>query len=450
MTIEYKYKQDASISGGVLFAVEKRGMHMQQQNNKKTITLNINSDFFNEKYMPYLHTDNRYQVYYGGSSSGKSHFVATKLVLDLMQHKKKLLVVRQTFATIRESVFAEIIEAITRLQVLHLMKISQTTLKVEFPNGSEIIFRGADDNGSKLLSIKGIDTCWIEEASEISQDMFHILETRLRGIGHKKQFYLTFNPISANHFLKREFFDTPKDDQLICHSTWRDNRFLDDGTIKNLLDMKERNPVFYDVFALGKWGVVGKRVFESYTIKDFELSDLIKANPNLHTAIGADFGFINDPSTLICSLVDISSRKLYIFDELYAKGLLNDEFAQRIIDMGYGRQVIVADSAEQKSIEEMRLYGVSRIKAARKGAGSIMQGIQFIQQFDVIIHPSCKHTIEEFENYAYKKDKNTGQYLNQPIDNYNHLIDALRYSLEQYNSGKNNKVTFIHKSAFGL
>ncbi|WP_203246328.1 PBSX family phage terminase large subunit [Sporosarcina beigongshangi] len=421
----------------------------EQKQKKQPIQMNIGRDFFNEKYIPYLQSNNRYQVYYGGSSSGKSHFIATKLVIDLLQQQKKLLVVRQTFATIRESVFAEIIDALARMKILHLVKISQTTLKMEFPNGSEIIFRGADDNGSKLLSIKGIDTCWIEEASEITQDMFHTLETRLRGIGHKKQFYLSFNPISASHWLKSEFFDMPKEDSVICHSTYLDNRFLDEATIKNLLDMKERNPVFYDVYALGKWGTTGKKVFSNWKVEDFELHELVKANNDMKTAIGADFGFINDPSTLICSLVDIPNRKLYIFDELYEKGLLNDEFAQRIIEMGYARQVIIADSAEQKSIEEMRQYGISRIKPARKGGGSINAGIQFIQQFDVIVHPKCVHTIDELENYSYKKDKVSGNYLNQPIDNFNHLLDALRYSLESFNSG-GNKVTFLPKSALGV
>lgn len=424
-------------------------MDMNKKKQQQTIKLNIGRDFFNEKYIPYMKSNHRYQVYYGGSSSGKSYFIATKLVIDLLQHKKKLLVVRQTFATIRESVFAEIIDALARMQLLPQMKVSQTTLKIEFPNGSEIIFRGADDNGSKLLSIKGIDTAWIEEASEITQDMFHILETRLRGIGHKKQFYMSFNPISANHWLKREFFDMPKEDSVICHSTYLDNRFLDEGTIKNLKDMKERNPVFYDVFALGKWGTTGKKVFSNWKIETFELHELVKANNRLETAIGADFGFINDPSTLVCSLVDLENRKLYIFDEMYEKGLLNDEFAQRIIDMGYPQQHIIADSAEQKSIEEMRQYGITRIKPARKGGGSINAGIQFIQQFDVIVHPSCVHTIDELENYSYKKDKITGNYLNQPVDNFNHLLDALRYSLERFNSG-GNKVTFLPKSKFGV
>lgn len=423
---------------------------MKQNHNSNTINLNIDASFFNKKYLPYLNSNYRYNIFYGGSSSGKSYFVATKLVIDLLQQKKKLLVVRQTFATIRESVFAEIIDAITRMKLLHLMKVSQTTLKIEFPNGSEIIFKGADDNGSKLLSIKGIDVCWVEEASEISRDMFHTLETRLRGIGHKKQFYLTFNPISSLHWLKDEFFDNPKDDSVICHSTWKDNeKYLDKGTINNLLDMKKRNPVFYSVYALGKWGVIGKKVYENWTAEEFEVNDIIQQNPHVTAAFGLDFGYVTDPSTLICSLVDISNRKLYIFDELYEKGLLNNQLAQRITELGYSKETIIADSAEQKSIEEIRRYGISRIKPAKKGAGSINAGIGFIQQFDIVVHPKCKHTIDELENYAYKKDKQTGQYLNQPIDNFNHLLDALRYSLEQFNS-KGSKIAFLPKSMLGL
>jgi len=408
------------------------------------IKLNIDRSFFNEKYIPYISSNYRYNVFYGGSSSGKSFFVATKIVLDLLQHKKKLLVVRQTFSSVKESVFTEIVSALERMEVLDLVKISKTTLKITFPNNSEIIFKGADDE-SKLLSISGIDTCWIEEASELTKELFNQLELRLRGQGHKKQFYLTFNPISSLHWLKSEFFDMPKNDSVVCHSTYLDNAHLDAETIATLEDMKIRNPQKYEVYALGKWGSTGKKVFTNYKVEEFEVNEIVKSNHLIKSAFGMDFGYVADASTLICSLVDLENRKLYVFDEMYEHGLLNNELAERIIEMGYSKEKIVADSAEQKSIAEIKSYGVPRIKAAKKGAGSIMSGIQFIQQFDVIIHPTCKHTIDEFENYSFKKDKTTGQYLNAPVDNYNHCIDPIRYSLEEHKHDKKVKVLNLGK-----
>ena len=386
-----------------------------------TIKLNVDRSFFNEKYIPYLKSEHRYNVFYGGSSSGKSYFVATKLILDLLQKKKKLLVVRQTFASINETVFTEIKKALIKMEIVDLVKISKTTLKITFPNGSEIIFKGADDE-SKLLSMSGIDICWVEEASELSKELFNQLELRLRGLGHKKQFYLTFNPISSLHWLKSEFFDMPKKDSAVCHSTYLDNAFLMIEDIEQFEDMRIRNPQKYEVYALGKWGTTGKKVFTNWKIKEFEVHEIVKTNPLIKSALGMDFGYVADASTLICSLVDLENRKLYIFDEMYEHGLLNNELAQRIIEMGYSKEKIVADSSEKKSIAEINSYGVPRIQAAKKGAGSVMSGIQFMQQFEIIIHPKCKHTIDEFENYSFKKDKTTGQYLNQPIDKYNHCI----------------------------
>jgi phage terminase large subunit len=411
------------------------------------IKVNISQDYFNEKYLPYLNRKERYQVYYGGAGSGKSFFLATSLVLKLFQKQQTLLVVRQTFSSIRDSVFAEIIGALSRMQLLPYVKISKATLGIQFPNGSRIIFKGADDE-NKLLSISGIDLVWVEEASEITKDLFNQLELRLRGGSDKKLFYLSFNPISAMHWLKEEFFDNPKDDSLVCHSTYLDNRFLDEEYIKNLLDMKERNPQKYEVYALGKWGTTGKKVYDNWTADYFDYHTLIQENHKLKAIFGMDFGYVSDATTLICSLLDLENRKLYIFDEMYEHGLLNNQIAEQVKAKGYAKEVITADSAEQKSIAELKGYGLPRIKPARKGPDSIMNGIQFLQQFEIIVLPTCIHTIDELENYAFRKDKATGKYINKPEDNNNHILDALRYSLEGYS--KRSGVSFLNKMALGL
>lgn len=413
------------------------------------INLNVDSSFFNDAYIPYLNREEKFQVFYGGAGSGKSVFIVQNLLIRLLQQKQKLMIVRQTYSTHRDSTFSEVKAGLEKMGILDSCKISKTTLDIELPSGSTIIFKGADEE-SKLLSIQGVSLIWIEEATEISKEIFDQLVLRMRGGRLRKHMFLSFNPISATHWLKKEFFDTPRKDAFVSHTTYKDNRFLEQEYIDNLLEMKERNPVKYDVYALGKWGTTGKKVYENWTVAEFNRYELLKNNIYLQSALGADFGYISDPTTLICTLVDVENRKIYIFDELYEHGLLNNEIAGEIIAKGYSRERIVADSAEKKSIDEIRGYGVTRMEPAKKGSGSIMQGVQFINQFQIFVHPNCKHTIDELENYSYKKDKRTGQYLNQPIDNYNHLLDALRYALEPFHKKENRKIKTMSKKMFGL
>lgn len=411
------------------------------------VQINIDATYFNEAYLPYLDSDCRYQIFYGGAGSGKSYFIATRLIISLLNKKQKLMVVRQTFASIRDSVYEEIVQAIYRMNVDSLCIISKSTLDITFKNGSKIIFKGADDE-NKLLSISGIDMTWIEEASEITKELFNQLELRLRGGSNKKKFILSFNPISANHWLKDEFFDNPKDDSFVVHTTYKDNKFLDDAYIATLEEMKERNPSKYQVYALGEWGTSSKLVYTNWTIEDFNYATIVKENPSIVSAFGMDFGYVTDPTTLVATLVDIENRKLYIFDELYQHGLLNNEIAEHVISLGFAKEVIIADSAEQKSIAELKSYGIRRIKPARKGRDSINHGIQFISQFEIIVHPDCTHVIEELNNYGYKKDRTTGRYTDAPMDKDNHLMDALRYALEPFSMKK--KRHKISKSLLGL
>lgn len=413
------------------------------------INLNIDASFFNTTYIPYLNRDEKFQVFYGGAGSGKSYFIVQNLLLRLLSQKQKLMVVRQTYSTHRDSTFAEFKTALDKFGIIDLCKISKTTLDIELPNGSTIIFKGADEE-SKLLSISGVSITWIEEATEISKEIFDQLVLRMRGGSLKKHMFLSFNPISATHWLKAEFFDNPRDDSFICHTNYKHNRFLEEEYIENLLEMKERNPVKFDVYALGKWGTTGKQVYENWEEADFDRYSLLKNNITLQSAIGVDFGYVADPSVLIATLVDIENRKIYIFDEMYEHGLLNNEIASEIIAKGYGRERIIADSAEKKSIDEIKGYGVPRMEPAKKGNGSIMQGIQFINQFQLYVHPKCVHTINELENYSYKKDRKTGQYLNQPTDDFNHLLDALRYAMEPFHKKENRKVRTLSKSLFGI
>lgn len=261
---------------------------------RMAIKINIDDNYFNEVYLPYLDRQERYQIFYGGAGSGKSNFIASNLILSMLKKKQKLLVVREIYATIRDSVFGELMQALDKLKITKYCKVLQNTMAITLPNGSEIIFKGADDE-SKLLSITGVDLVWIEEADGITKEIFNQLELRLRGGVNKKRFFLSFNPVSTQSWLKAEFFDKPKADSFICHTTYKDNKFLDDDYIQNIEDMAIRNPAKYQVYALGKWGTNGKLVYENWSVQEFSVSEIVKSDRNIRSAFGMDFGLNCSP-----------------------------------------------------------------------------------------------------------------------------------------------------------
>ncbi|MCD4839740.1 PBSX family phage terminase large subunit [Neobacillus sedimentimangrovi] len=412
------------------------------------IKLNIDKSFFNEAYLPLLNNTERFTVLYGGAGSGKSHFVVQKMIIKALKYpNRKILVIRKVLATVRESMFALFLEQLSNMGILQFCKTTATNMKIVMPNGSTFIFMGLDDS-EKIKSIAGIDDIIIEEATEITKDDFSQLNLRLRSKAENQQIHLMFNPVSKSNWVYEYFFVNKPDDCVILKTTYKDNKFLPQSYIDSLLEFQETNPLYFQIYALGEFGNLGKKVYERYSVQDFEVNELIKQNPDIKAVFGLDFGYINDPTAFIAALVDLENRKLYIFDELYERGLLNNEIADRIKEIGYAKETIIADSAEKKSIDEIKGYGIPRIKPARKGSGSIMQGIQFIQQFEILVHPRCKNVLVELENYSYKKDKMTGQYLNQPMDSYNHLLDSLRYALEPFSKGK--AIKFLDKSLLGL
>ena len=152
--------------------------------------------------------------------------------------------------------------------------------------------------------------------------------------------------------------------------------------------------------------------------------------PGLCSAFGLDYGYTNDPSTLFCGLLDKKNKRLFVFDEMYEKGLSNKRIAENIQAMGYGKERITGDSAEPKSNDELKSLGI-RIKGAKKGKDSIQNGIQWIQDLEIIVHPRCVNFITEISNYTWATDK-FGNKLNAPIDDFNHLMDAMRYALEEH------------------
>ena len=209
------------------------------------------------------------------------------------------------------------------------------------------------------------------------------------------------------------------------------NEWLDNADKKMFEDMKKNNPRRYQVAGLGEWGVTNGLVYENFFEMDFDVEE-IKKRKNIVSIFGLDFGYTNDPTALFCGLVDIDIKEIYVFDELYKKALTNFKIYQEVFNMGYIKEVIVADSAEPKSIEELRELGINKIRAAKKGKDSLNNGIQYIQDFKIIIHPKCKNFLNEICNYTWSKDE-MGKSINRPIDKYNHLLDAMRYAIQSIN-----------------
>ena len=385
-------------------------------------------------YATFWNFKGRYRVCKGGRGSKKSTTTAMWIIYNMMKMPlANTLVVRQTFNTHLDSTWVQLKWATQQLGVAHLWTFSKSPLKATYnPTGQVILFRGLDDPmsiTSITVPIGYLCWCWFEEAYQVkSEDAFDKVDMSIRGElpeGYFKQITLTFNPWSDRHWLKRRFFDEPNDeDKLAITTNYLCNEWLGEDDIKLFNHIQTKFPKSYKVEGLGDWGIIDGLVFDNWKIDEF---DHTKIKGEL--LVGLDFGYVNDPTALICSILDEQNKKLYIFDEHCQKGMLNDAIAQMIVDKGYGKSTIIADSAEQKSIEEIKRKGIYRIKPAVKGGGSIVQGIQQLLQYDIIVHPSCEETIKELENYAWDVDKE-GTGINKPIDAYNHCIDALRYRLQ--------------------
>lgn len=409
------------------------------------INLKLDSRIFNPSYLPYLlDYDNRYEVYYGGAGSGKSHFVFQKIVIKALNQRRKVLVIRKVARTLKDSVFQMTLDTLTKFQLLDKCQINRTTYTIDFPNGSQFLFKGIDDGGEKIKSITNITDIVIEEATELVYDEFTQLDLRLRAKAPNLQIMLMFNPVSKVNWCYKHWFATgTPPDTMIIKTTYKDNKFLPQEYIKAIEALKDTNPTYYNIYALGEFCSLDKLVYNNWAT-GLPPEDRSK----LMLLAGLDFGYINDASALIVSLLDEENKKIYVIDEAYKKGLLNDQLADVIIDKGIAKEVIIADSAEQKSIEEIKRCGVPRIKPAVKGQGSILQGIQKLQQYKIIVNPICAHIIEELQNYSWKKDKQSNEYINEPNDEYNHCLDALRYSLQCVDNYQ--KLKTMSKASFGL
>ncbi len=385
----------------------------------------------------------RYVVCKGSRASKKSKTTALWHIYNMMKYPEaNTLVVRKTERTLKDSCYADLQWAIHRLGVDEYWKTTVNPLEITYiPTGQKIIFRGFDD-AMKLTSItvpKGVLCwCWVEEAYEIQKEAdFDMLNESIRGEvpqGLFKRFTITFNPWSDKHWLKRRFFDVPDDENKLSMTTnYLCNEWLDENDRKLFEDMKEINPRRYRVAGLGDWGIVDGLIYDNWIEEEFDWHDVARQS-GVKSVFGLDFGYTNDPTALFCGLIDRDTKDLWVFDELYEKGMSNERIYEEISRMGYAKEKIIADSAEPKSIDRLYTLGLRRIKRARKGKDSINNGIDYIQDFKIHIHPRCANFVTEISNYVWDEDK-TGAKINRPIDDFNHMMDAMRYALEEFSKG---------------
>ncbi len=388
-------------------------------------------------YKEFWNFKGRYRVVKGSRASKKSKTAALWFIYNMMKYKDaNLLVVRKTYRTLKNSCFEELRWAIKRLGVSKYWLVKEAPMEMIYlPTGQKIYFYGLDDPmkiTSITVGVGVLNWMWIEEAYEVKDETdFDMLDESIRGeteSGLFKQITLTFNPWNERHWLKKRFFDTESEDVLAMTTNYTINEFLDDADRRMFEKMKENNPSRYLVAGLGNWGVSEGCVYTNWREEDFCTTDILRKS-SARAVFGLDFGYVNDPTALFCGVVDNEEKKLFVFDEMYEKNLSNEMIFEKICRKGYGKERICADSSEPKSIDRLKSLGLERIRKAKKGPDSVRYGIDVIGGYEIVVHPRCVSFITEIENYVWESDE-SGNKLNRPKDEFNHLMDAMRYAME--------------------
>jgi phage terminase large subunit len=358
----------------------------------------------------------------GGSGSGKSYAAADDIIIRTLDSRlSRTIVARKVAATMRQSVFRLITNRIYDMGLESAFTINKT--EMTFTAGkNEIILVGLDDV-NKLKSIYDPTDAWVEEADQVSQSDFEEIDRRIRTItGRPPKITLTFNPTSSFSWLKQYFYDTPSVKELSYEltTTYRDNCFLDPSYAATIERLQETNPSAYRVYGLGEWGIVEGVVFDKWDMLD-------KPDNARLTGYGLDFGYSNDPTALIA--VYKLGKELWLDEIIYQTGLTNQDLGAMMKSLGLTlNDEIIADSAEPKSIEE--LYRMRfNIHPCKKGADSVRNGINAMKEYKLHITKSSVNLQREFSSYSWKQDKN-GIWLREPVDMFNHGIDAARYRVQ--------------------
>lgn len=372
------------------------------------------------------------QIFFGGSSSGKSYFLCQKIVIDNL-NGANWLVCRNVAKTIRKSVFNEIKKAISTMGLTKYYRINGSDMEITCKlNGKQILFAGLDDP-EKVKSITPangvLERIFVEEATEITKNALLQLKKRLRGRSPiSKHIVLAFNPILKSHHLYKDYFSGWQDDKnvyedndlLILKTTYKDNLFLTDEDIRLLEE--ETDSYYYEVYTLGNWGVLGHVIFKNWRATD--LSEMIPQFDRIRN--GMDFGW-NDPNAMLKIHLDTDRKKIYVFDEVYQQYMTDDELLN-VSKRFLGKQYVTCDNADPKLIDFLANNSVNAIPAV-KGADSILRGIRWLQGYEIIVDVHCQNFKNEIEQYHWQEDK-YGNVMERPAGGNDHLMDCLRYACE--------------------
>ena len=412
------------------------------------INLNFKKGIFNDVYFPLLlDYSKRYEVYYGGAGSGKSVFIAQKLLIKAINKKRRILIIRKVGTTLKDSVFPLVIDMLKKWKIYEYCKINLSTYTITLPNESVLLFRGLDDS-EKIKSITDITDIWCEEATELNLDEFTQLDLRLRALVDDSQIWCSFNPVSKENWVFKKWFDKDaiydKENTMILKTTYKDNKFLPDSYINALEEKIHSNPQYYKVYALGEFATLEGLVLTNWRKEEFDAMEL--AALGLEHRVGMDLGWI-DKSAIIDTLYDRDNKTIYVFNEFYKSGCQLSELASAIGDMNLKKTKIYVDSSEPRSIQYFKNEGINA-EGCSKGKDSVKAGLMFLQDHLIVVHPKCVNFITELENFSYIKSKQTGEWTEDTTHEWSHAIDACRYAYSDIYTNK--KMKTLNKAVLGL
>ena len=409
------------------------------------INLNLKKNLFVPKFYPLLlDYSHRWEIYNGSAGSAKSYFITQKIIVRCCMEPVRVLVCRRYGTTLRNTCFSLFKEILAKWQLTQFVKIRETDFNIKFPNGSEIIFMGLDEE-TKLLSLNNIGVIFIEEVFEVEKPKVEQLNLRLRGEVKNKQIIMAFNPISKNHWLYDFCENNPPESSVYIHSTYKDNPFLDAEVVREMEELYKRNPARARVFCDGLWGVDAEGlVIKNWRTEEFDPMKLSASG--LEHRAGCDLGWI-DKSAVIDTLYDRANHTIYVFNEFYKSGCQLSEIAQAIKDMNLAKTKLYVDAAEPRSIQYFKSEGINAVGCA-KGKDSVKAGLMFLQDNLIVVHPKCQNFITELENFSYIKSKQTGEWTEDTTHEWSHAIDACRYGYSDIYT--NTKLKTLNKTALGL
>ena len=409
------------------------------------VDLHLSKKLFAPKFFPLLFDySHRWEFWMGSAGSGKSYFISQKLILRAINEPIRILVCRRYGTTIRQTCFSLFKDVLKRWNLLPFVRVNESDFRIRFENGSEIIFTGLDEE-TKLLSLNDIGTIFVEEAFEVPLSLVEQLNLRMRGKTKNQQILMAWNPISKDSWLYDFSVVQPPESSIFVHSTYKDNPFLTDEYVRSLEELRTRNPAKARIFCDGEWGVIDEGlVFKNWRIEDFDIHDIVSSN--FERRCGSDLGFV-DPTTIVDSWYDKSNHRIYVSSCFYRSGCQLDTVAEEMQKIIGKHAKIYMDSAEPRSIEFFRLRGFN-VRPCLKGQNSVAARIAFLQNNEIIVHPSCKDLIRELENFSYIKDKKTEKYTENTTHEYSHAIDGLGYAYSDIYT--NNKLKTLDKSVLGL